>query len=207
MLMNTASVSNSFCKARLMSPIFGLASMIHETVNRMPGMTSGTIVSAKNSALNGVLVRSFIQARPVPTKRASTAAPEANCTELMNRRAVSVLKYAMRKFSSVNCAGAAAVCGVRMLCQSRKTSGTRASHAMAAIDNPITMPLNSIRGAISGRETGNRPARALVMLVMLVMIVIMIMVMPMIMMMVMPIIVMVNALGWAAATRVLAEQQ
>ena len=48
-------------------PIFGLASMIHATVNRMPGMTSGMIASAKNSVLNGVLVRSFIQASAVPT--------------------------------------------------------------------------------------------------------------------------------------------
>ena len=62
MLTNTVSVPNSACSARLMMPIFGLASMIHDTVNRMPGMTSGMIDSAKNSVLNGVLVRSFIQA-------------------------------------------------------------------------------------------------------------------------------------------------
>ena len=41
--------------------------MIHDTVNRMPGITSGMIESAKNSVLNGVLVRSFIQASAVPT--------------------------------------------------------------------------------------------------------------------------------------------
>ena len=46
----------------MITPIFGLASMIHATVNRMPGMTSGMMASAKNSVLNGVLVRSFIQA-------------------------------------------------------------------------------------------------------------------------------------------------
>ena len=72
-----------------MTPIFGLASMIHATVNRMPGMTSGMMASAKNSVLNGVLVRSFIQASPVPTTSDSTAAPTANCSELKNRRALS----------------------------------------------------------------------------------------------------------------------
>ncbi len=82
----------SVCSARLTSPIFGLASMIHDTVNRMPGMTSGMIASAKNSVLNGVLVRSFIQASAVPTTSESAAAPTANCSELSNSRAVSALK-------------------------------------------------------------------------------------------------------------------
>ena len=41
-------------------------------------MTSGMIASAKNNVLNGVLVRSFIQARPVPTTSESAAAPIAN---------------------------------------------------------------------------------------------------------------------------------
>jgi hypothetical protein len=75
--------------------------MIHDTVNRMPGITNGMIASAKNSVLNGVLVRSFIQARPVPTTSESAAAPVANCRELKNRRALSPLRYAVRKFSSV----------------------------------------------------------------------------------------------------------
>ena len=57
----------SACSTRLMMPIFGLASRIHATVNRMPGMMSGMIESAKNSVLNGVLVRSFIHASAVPS--------------------------------------------------------------------------------------------------------------------------------------------
>ena len=89
MSTNTVSVPVSFCKARLISPIFGLASMIHDTVNRIPGITSGMMASAKNSVLNGVLVRSFIQASAVPTTSANTAEPTANWTELTNRRAVS----------------------------------------------------------------------------------------------------------------------
>jgi len=87
MLTNTTSLSVSFCSARLIRPIFGLASMIHDTVNRMPGMTSGMIASAKNNVLKGVLVRSFIQASVVPTTSASTPAPVANCSELRNSRA------------------------------------------------------------------------------------------------------------------------
>ena len=59
-------------------PIFGLASMIQATVNRMPGMIRGTIEMAKNSALKGVLVRSLTQAKKVPTTRARQAVPVAN---------------------------------------------------------------------------------------------------------------------------------
>ena len=73
-------------------PIFGLASMIQATVNRMPGITSGMIESAKNSFLNGVLVRSFIQASVVPRHSANSAVPAAYCTELKNSRKVSALK-------------------------------------------------------------------------------------------------------------------
>ncbi len=73
-------------------PIFGLASMIQATTNRMPGITSGMIDSAKNSFLNGVLVRSFIQASAVPRQSAKIAVPAANCTELKNSRKVSALK-------------------------------------------------------------------------------------------------------------------
>ncbi len=58
----------------------------------MPGITSGMIESAKNSCLNGVLVRSFIQASAVPRKSANIAVPVANSTELKNRRKVSALK-------------------------------------------------------------------------------------------------------------------
>ena len=83
---------NSPCSATLSSPIFGLASSIHATVNRMPGITSGMIASAKNSFLNGVLVRSFIQASAVPTTSANTAVPAANITELKNSRTVSAVK-------------------------------------------------------------------------------------------------------------------
>ena len=92
MLKNTKSVPNSDCRATLSSPIFGLASSIHDTVNRMPGITSGMIASAKNSLLNGVLVRSFIQASIVPRKSANTAVPAANTTEFMNSGMVSVVK-------------------------------------------------------------------------------------------------------------------
>ena len=72
-------------------PIFGLASMIQATTNRMPGITSGMIESAKNSFLNGVLVRSFIQASVVPRKSAKTEVPAAYCTEFKNSRNVSAL--------------------------------------------------------------------------------------------------------------------
>ncbi len=75
-----------------MMPILGLASMIHDTANRMLGITSGMIERPKNSFLNGVLVRSFIQASAVPRPSDSAAAPIANSTELRNRRKVSVLR-------------------------------------------------------------------------------------------------------------------
>ena len=92
MLTNTASVPVSDCSARLIRPIFGLASMIHATVNRMPGMTSGTIASAKNNVLNGVLVRSLRKASVVPTTSANSAEPAENRSELRNSRAVSALR-------------------------------------------------------------------------------------------------------------------
>ena len=76
----------------MIKPIFGLASMIHDTVNKMPGMTSGTIASAKNNVLQGVLVRSFRNASVVPTTSAKAAEPDENCTELRKSRAVSALK-------------------------------------------------------------------------------------------------------------------
>src|SRR5215472_6843014 len=121
--------------------------MIHDTVKRMPGITNGMIASAKNSVLNGVLVRSFIQARPVPTTSESTAAPVANCRELKKSRALSLLRYAVRKFSSVYCAGAVAVCGVRKLCQSRNASGTTASQTTSATGTPSASHFASNRGA------------------------------------------------------------
>ena len=65
-------------------PIFGLASRIHATVNRIAGMTSGMSDSAKNSDLNGVLVRSFIHASAVPTTNAKSDAPTANRIEFQN---------------------------------------------------------------------------------------------------------------------------
>ena len=85
-------MSNSLCKARLISPILGLASMIQDTVKRIPGITSGMMVKAKNNDLNGVFVRSFIHARAVPRKSASPAAPAAKRTEFKNSDAVSALK-------------------------------------------------------------------------------------------------------------------
>jgi len=75
-----------------MSPIFGLPSRIQATAKRTPGITSGMMASAKNSVLNGVFVRSFIQASAVPTTSESAAAPTANCSELVNSRALSLLK-------------------------------------------------------------------------------------------------------------------
>ena len=59
-------------------PIFGLARRIQATVNRIPGMTSGMMESAKKIDLNGVLVRSFIHARAVPSRNAKSEAPNAN---------------------------------------------------------------------------------------------------------------------------------
>ena len=91
MLMNTVSVAKTRCNTRLTMPIFGLPRKIHDTVNKIPGMISGTSVSAKNSALNGVSVRSLIQASKVPSEKASTALPRANCSELARSRAVSAL--------------------------------------------------------------------------------------------------------------------
>lgn len=61
-----------------MMPIFGLPSRIQATVNRMPGMISGMMESAKNSDLNGVLVRSFIHASAVPTVNENNEVPMAN---------------------------------------------------------------------------------------------------------------------------------
>ena len=55
----------------------GLPSRIHATTNRMPGTTSGTSDSAKNSRLPGVLVRSFIHASAVPSTNATSALPAA----------------------------------------------------------------------------------------------------------------------------------
>ena len=47
------------------------------------------IDSAKNSDLNGVLVRSFIHASAVPSTNAKIDAPMANLIEFQNRRQVS----------------------------------------------------------------------------------------------------------------------
>ena len=54
-------------------------------------MISGTSASAKNSDLNGVSVRSLIQASNVPKQNAKAALPSANCSELTNSRTVSAL--------------------------------------------------------------------------------------------------------------------
>ena len=51
---------------------------------------NGMIASAKNSFLNGVLVRSFIQASAVPRISAKVDVPAANTTEFTNSRKVSV---------------------------------------------------------------------------------------------------------------------
>jgi hypothetical protein len=52
-------------------------------------MISGITDSAKNSALHGVLVRSFIQASSVPMANDSAAVPAANCSEFQNSTQVS----------------------------------------------------------------------------------------------------------------------
>ena len=72
-----------------MRPIFGLPRRIHATVKRIPGMMSGITESAKNRPLNGVLVRSFIQASSVPMTKDIAAAPVANLSELPKRIHVS----------------------------------------------------------------------------------------------------------------------
>ena len=54
-------------------------------------MISGMIDSAKNSDLNGVLVRSFIHASAVPTTKANTAVPLAKPIELNSNLSVSTL--------------------------------------------------------------------------------------------------------------------
>ena len=77
-----------------MMPILGEPSMIHDTVNRTPGMTSGISDRAKNKRLNGVLVRSFIQASSVPSTNATAEAPVAKRTEFQNRSQVSDEPYA-----------------------------------------------------------------------------------------------------------------
>jgi hypothetical protein len=52
-------------------------------------MISGMIDRAKNSVLNGVLVRSFIHASAVPRTKAKSDAPSANWTEFQKSRSVS----------------------------------------------------------------------------------------------------------------------
>ena len=78
-----------------MMPILGLASSIHATVNKIPGIMSGISESAKNSDLKGVLVRSLIHASVAPMKNASVAVPTAKRTEFQTRRAVSLLVWAV----------------------------------------------------------------------------------------------------------------
>ena len=91
MSTKTDLLANSCCSARLMMPIFGLASRIQETVNRIAGMTSGMSDKAKNSDLKAVLVRSLTQAKNVPIVKASAADPAAKAAELPSRRKVSPL--------------------------------------------------------------------------------------------------------------------
>ena len=77
-------------------PILGLPSRIHATTNSTPGMTSGTIDNPKNKRRNGVLVRSFIHAREVPTTNETSDVPTANRSELPSNRPVSADEYAAR---------------------------------------------------------------------------------------------------------------
>jgi hypothetical protein len=71
MLKGGESKPNNDMAQELSKPILGLASMIQEMVNKMPGMMSGTMDNAKNKRRSGVLVRSFIQASAVPMTNAN----------------------------------------------------------------------------------------------------------------------------------------
>jgi hypothetical protein len=95
MLKGGESKPNSDMAHELSKPILGLANMIHEMVNKMPGMMSGTIDNAKNKRRSGVLVRSFIQANAVPMTNANKDVPNANCTEFQKIATVSGLLYAV----------------------------------------------------------------------------------------------------------------
>ena len=75
-----------------MMPILGLAKKIQVTVNRIPGIIKGTTESVKNNFLNGVLVRSFIQARAVPVIKAKIDDPVAKAREFRNKAHVCELE-------------------------------------------------------------------------------------------------------------------
>ena len=95
MLKGGESKPNNDMAQELSKPILGLANMIQEMVNKMPGMMSGTMDNAKNKRRSGVLVRSFIQANAVPMTNASKEVPNANCTEFQTIATVSGLLYAV----------------------------------------------------------------------------------------------------------------
>ena len=92
MSTKTTSVPDNSRSTKLMMPIFGLASNIHDTVKRIAGMIRGMSDNAKNSALKGVLVRSLTQAKNVPLAKATADDPSPNATELPNSRTVSALR-------------------------------------------------------------------------------------------------------------------
>ena len=79
----------------LSNPILGLANIIHEIVNKILGIMSGTMDKAKNRRRMGVLVRSFIQAKAVPITNARNDPPRANFTEFQKISTVSGLLYAV----------------------------------------------------------------------------------------------------------------
>ena len=91
MLKGGALKPNAAMAHVLSNPILGLASMIHEMVNKMLGMIKGTIDKAKNKRRMGVLVLSFIQASAVPMTNAKKEPPNANCTEFQKMATVSGL--------------------------------------------------------------------------------------------------------------------
>ena len=62
MLKSGSSRPNQLCMTRLMIPICGLARKIHDTVNRIDGMTSGMSESAKKMRLER-RVRSLVHPR------------------------------------------------------------------------------------------------------------------------------------------------
>ena len=74
---------------RTSTPFKGLFFALSVIPLIIPGITSGMSDKAKNSALNGVLVRSFIQASSVPSTKDSNAVPLANLSEFQNSTQVS----------------------------------------------------------------------------------------------------------------------
>jgi hypothetical protein len=81
--MLTGDEPNRGLNTRALSrPLDGSPRKIHDVAYRMPGTISGTSEAAKNSALNGVSVRTWMYASTVPSTSAMAAEPTANHSEL-----------------------------------------------------------------------------------------------------------------------------